>query len=839
MTSNLRLVVTKKFRQRAGDTGILQILCCIDELDNVIPADPNQFPSGLIWISKGYDNNIEHEFSDDEPFLLDFFEKIDREIYETSSHSNTAEHWSLGKHAKKLDSEKLLPVIKSELPDKSTGLLKYVRHSVPSKQFYIENDSFIYGPFTATPTDEEVYLTPSQCLPLALNTNFVAKISLEAISKTNTYITIQDKIDFPLEAFISSNKDLATTVGKNIEQVDYINDSQLITYFSKYEFGSSTAKLSRKSAEQLKQAISQEAKKKFKLNDNERLNRITALLKDYLESEDIGKDIIDSWLSASEGKAFLTKLINESPEKFESQTSALKTQKNQFEDEISSLKIEKAELEKDITQTRNRVEQEKDRAKQEIEKIHQQTQEQLEIERKKKMADLEQEISDKEDVLQTLKIQIDSQSKKLKDISKINELDKEKDYLERRKNELQAAVNEQEKLLKSPDIAREVVKQDTILGLLQGRDFSRQNENITYTPPIFHDKSIGKGESLIQYFVERFDDGGRSFSFEEMANLLVTIQQSFMVVLKGLPGAGKTSTAIRLAQALYLDRDSSTFDNFLNIPVSRGWVSGRDFVGFYNALKGNYQPAKTGLFQFLTQGNMQGAEHALRLVLLDEANLSPIEHYMSDFLGLFDNEGRGRPIDTGNTNTQKRFLNVPQNLRFIATINNDATTEMLSPRLCDRVPIISMDLQDNQSIRSATASEINGSVQYDQLDKHFGKKLSDDNYEDTPAKIQQLINIFEDTNRELGQNIRVSKRKVNAMQSYSKRANEYMDETAAADFAVSQYMLPSITGFGPDFKKRIEKILEQSKRSGLNRTTDILNTILVTGDAHVGSFSYF
>ncbi|MDU0356229.1 hypothetical protein RS130_22170 [Paraglaciecola aquimarina] len=209
MTSNLRLVVTKKIRQKAGDTGVLQILCSIDELDNVIPTDPNQFPSGLIWISKGYDNNIEHEFSGDEPFLLDFFEKSDREKDEISSNSNTAEHWSLGKHAKKLDSEKLLPVIKSELPDKSTGLLKYTRHSVPSKQFYIENDSFLYGPYTATPTDEEVYVTPSQCLPLALNTNFVAKIPLEAISKANTYISLQDKTDFPFEAFISSNKDLS------------------------------------------------------------------------------------------------------------------------------------------------------------------------------------------------------------------------------------------------------------------------------------------------------------------------------------------------------------------------------------------------------------------------------------------------------------------------------------------------------------------------------------------------------------------------------------------------------------------------------------------------------
>lgn len=838
MTPPLRLIATRKYHQKAEDTGIVQLLCSLDELDNIKPLDEALFPSGLVWISKGYDS-IEQDFQEGEPFILDFYGKIEKEKEGINTHNDIAEHWSLGRHAIKLDPEKLIPIIKSELPDRSTGLLKYTQQSIPNNQFYIENDSFLYGPFTAAPTDDEMYVTPSQCLPLALNTNFVAKIPLNDLKQNNIYIAVADDADFPYEAFISSHKDIGSKLGKNIEQIDYINDSQLVTFFSKYKYGTSTGKLSRKSAEQLKQAISQEAKKNYKLSDDERLNRIKTVLDNYLSADEIGKEVIDGWLSSSEGKTFLRNLIIENPDKFESHTSTFRTQKDQFEEQISNLKLEKTELEKEIVSIKSKVDREKEDANREIQKIHQQTQEQIESERKKFIADLEQSIFEKESDLQSLGEQIDSESAKLKNINTINDLESEKEYLERRKNELLDAVKEQEKLLNSPDIAREVVKQNTILGLLQGRDFSRQNENLTYIPPTFHEQSIDDGESLVQYFVNYFDDGGRSFSYEEMANLLITIQQSFMVVLKGLPGAGKTSTAIRLAESLWLNNNSNQFDNFLNIPVSRGWVSGRDFIGFYNALKGNYQPAKTGLFQFLAQGELKDAQKAMRLVLLDEANLSPIEHYMSDFLGLFDSEGRNRPIDTGNTKANKRYLHVPKNLRFIATINNDATTEMLSPRLCDRVPIISMDLRDYQSTRSLDACEIRGSIKYTQLENYFGKVLSDDGLEDLPAKIQQLINIFEDTNKEFGQNIRVSKRKINAMQSYFKRASEYMDETTAADFAVSQYMLPSINGFGPDFKKRIDKILDQSQRSGLNRTSEIVNSILVTGDAHVGSFSYF
>ncbi len=77
-------------------------------------------------------------------------------------------------------------------------------------------------------------------------------------------------------------------------------------------------------------------------------------------------------------------------------------------------------------------------------------------------------------------------------------------------------------------------------------------------------------------------------------------------------------------------------------------------------------------------------EYIRRGVLLDEANLSPIEYYWADFMNICDSDSRFSKITLGN-NIQ---LKIPPTLRFMATINNDDTTERLSPRLIDRAAMI-------------------------------------------------------------------------------------------------------------------------------------------------------
>ena len=74
------------------------------------------------------------------------------------------------------------------------------------------------------------------------------------------------------------------------------------------------------------------------------------------------------------------------------------------------------------------------------------------------------------------------------------------------------------------------------------------------------------------------------------------------------------------------------------------------------------------------------------IILLDEANLSPMEYYWADFMRAADKNDDDILINIG----LEEDVYIPKTLHFLATINNDQTTEQLSPRLIDRAWIIKL-----------------------------------------------------------------------------------------------------------------------------------------------------
>src|SRR5690606_29775441 len=97
----------------------------------------------------------------------------------------------------------------------------------------------------------------------------------------------------------------------------------------------------------------------------------------------------------------------------------------------------------------------------------------------------------------------------------------------------------------------------------------------------------------------------------------------------------------------------------------------KDLIGFYNPLSRKFHSSSTNLYDLLRQLDWERDQEyylsaPLAYVLLDEANLSPLEHYWSTFYNLTDNyvsEGRGLKLELGNSQTLEYY----NNLRFIGT----------------------------------------------------------------------------------------------------------------------------------------------------------------------------
>lgn len=175
--------------------------------------------------------------------------------------------------------------------------------------------------------------------------------------------------------------------------------------------------------------------------------------------------------------------------------------------------------------------------------------------------------------------------------------------------------------------------------------------------------------------------------------------QGFLTVFSGEPGCGKTSICKLMCEALGLNKigklvaekpDASLdTERYIAVSVERGWTSKRDFIGYYNPLSKTFDKSNRRVFNGLKLLDGEAGHDYTKfpfIILLDEANLSPMEYYWADFMNVCDDLDEGSEINLG----EDYSFQIPETLHFVATINNDHTTETLSPRLIDRAWIVSL-----------------------------------------------------------------------------------------------------------------------------------------------------
>ena len=326
---------------------------------------------------------------------------------------------------------------------------------------------------------------------------------------------------------------------------------------------------------------------------------------------------------------------------------------------------------------------------------------------------------------------------------------------------------------------------------------------------------------------------GRDFTRNDIANLMICLTQGYITTFAGMPGTGKTSLAGILAGALGLTQPQA--NRFCEVSVERGWTSYKDFIGFYNPFMERVEPANAAAYQAFEQldaeQQLEGLAPIPYIMLLDEANLSSLEHYWSPFLLACD-KFRTRP--TALSLGGGHAFTTPSWLRFIATVNFDHTTEELSPRFLDRSWVIMLDTQDTPLDIDDIQSEEHDfsdepAIPLSTIESAFGVR-------DTQmpaglaAKFQEVLACCAASNHP------VSPRSQLMMRNYIVTASDLMDTSSASttydpvDFAVAQKVLPQICGTEdrvrnlldglgaitglPKTKQRIEHILEVGGDSG-------------------------
>ncbi|MDR2494966.1 MAG: AAA family ATPase [Spirochaetaceae bacterium] len=347
------------------------------------------------------------------------------------------------------------------------------------------------------------------------------------------------------------------------------------------------------------------------------------------------------------------------------------------------------------------------------------------------------------------------------------------------------------------------------------------------------------GNAIIERMSDYIRSAHRDISRNDVVNYLTCITQGFITTFAGDPGTGKTSLCTLLAKALGLARADSN-SRFIDISVERGWTSHKDFIGYYNPLTKQMEKSNNEVFNAFTRLDAECGQpvDAPFLILLDEANLSPIEHYWAAFLKLCDPDSpHNRSLVLGGNH----FLKIPEHLRFLATVNFDHTTEELSPRFLDRSWIITLrptgiTFAAQTSHESANLESI---VPFSALHAAFLPKNESPGNDPSTLKCHEKWEAVQQTFQK--NNLPIMPRNQKMVRSYYTVACRYMERdehwAVPLDYAVAQKILPGINGAGKHYHALLTELKESCKMMPL--CDYHLGRILQAADENMGFYQFF
>lgn len=410
-------------------------------------------------------------------------------------------------------------------------------------------------------------------------------------------------------------------------------------------------------------------------------------------------------------------------------------------------------------------------------------------------------------------------------------LEVEKAIQEKSRLASEKTIIEAEILRTKNNYTADLIKHASLSDALAGRKPS--TPTVPYVETNFAERDTASGKEIRFEIFEAagvaLREGGRELDEFDVACLLTSVVQNFLVVFYGEPGSGKTSLGRILSQFL-----SSGIEHRKKfIQVQRGWSRGEEILGFQNVLKSTRENDPFGLFRSLEYFNRYSNhtfDKELLIAVLDEANLSPLEHYWSDFIGVsdefFNAPGLIEVPETGLEGQHSGSISVPPGMRFLATINTDNTTEMLSDRMLSRACFLRLSAAEElilQNVSNLSSQGIDIPLHHIHQAFYLTSELPEISNQ---SALQELI--------EGHKILRLSVRKQVAMARFMAVVEEVcteqgLNQNKALDQALCRFVLPTLRGQQQEYSRRLSDLEEELRARQLNSSAALVAEILEVG----------
>ena len=631
------------------------------------------------------------------------------------------------------------------------------------------------------------------------------------------------------EAVIIVSRSTIKSPEETETRYDWISEETLIDSFVDFlrvenSFSRDQVRKLREMLHQLTDSDSQD------IFSEERKQRIQSLINGITQNEEYAQAIILYALSDETSKETLVKeLVANHFDQIENRVGEF----SEVQDRISDLKTEKASIEQRIQELQAKAEDTKQLSSPDDQNKIRELEETIETLKKEK-----EELTAKVDIqkdIDTLQAERDKyKEERQRALESYNQQILDNNELERQFSSTLEAFNDRAK-----QTAR-ILDSKLLDKILRGLGEEQTSEEcppfdttLLHTGPLDCNKIITRVTSFIR------NNAHRDVTTNDVANYLICITQGFITTFAGEPGTGKTSLCNIIAKSLGLVTDGCQ-KRFIDISVERGWSSHKDFIGYYNPLTKTMEKSNFDVFNAFEQMDQEckceQSEIAPFIILLDEANLSPLEHYWAAFLRNCDFASvSNRSITLGGN----KSFSLPEHLRFLATVNFDHTTEELSPRFLDRSWVIMLepsriDDEADEDIRNS-----DDMVSFKSLRDAFCLRESDEIDEAIQTKWNAIQKIFRD------RSLQIMPRNQKMVKNYCAvgcRCMEHDTPTtklAPLDYAFSQKVLPTINGTGENYQLLIDDLLKECTAQNMPISAKHLERMKRVAENNMGFFQFF
>lgn len=301
-------------------------------------------------------------------------------------------------------------------------------------------------------------------------------------------------------------------------------------------------------------------------------------------------------------------------------------------------------------------------------------------------------------------------------VKKYDELVKQVKNMQR---DLLRANYEKDKLLQMK-VAELGVPQDKLEAELRGEETKEEGEGEDYTPQgnrntidspcidpsssrFFRLTSVDNyyktnppapeydNEITLSELCERFRAYSASqlhlyYDIDMMRYFVASMGTARIIILQGISGTGKTS--LPYAFGKFVQKDTTV------VSVQPAWRERTELYGYYNEFTKKY--TETDFLRAIYEANYFRDPH---IVILDEMNIARVEYYFAEMLSILEMPRKEEwkvDIVTATWDNDPCLIDggtvqIPDNVWFVGTINNDDSTFAVADKVYDRAIPIDLD----------------------------------------------------------------------------------------------------------------------------------------------------